>query len=131
MGGRGASSGFSIDKNGNIKNEYGTQYQTLFQEGNMLFIKKYSRQSETLMETMTSGRIYVEIGGNDILRIVQFGSDNKRSKVIEFDKRLHKWHVHKGYFHTENSGSDHDDLSSEDDKLLAKVLKIWQNRHKV
>ena len=50
MGGRGASSGIS-DKG----NPYESQYRTLYQEGNIKFIKKNSRDSEPLMETMTKG----------------------------------------------------------------------------
>ena len=65
MGGRGASSGFSVDKNGNPRNTYGSQYKTIFQDGNIKFVKKNQRTSETLMETVTlepcmmcSGAIY-------------------------------------------------------------------------
>lgn len=128
MGGRGASSGFSYDKNGNLKNKYGTQYHTVYQDGNIKFVQKNTRQSETLMETMTAGRVYAEVGGQDIIRIIQFDTDNKRSKVIEKDKRSGDWHVHNGYEHTEYSESHRDPLSSEDDELLEKVLKLWQNR---
>ena len=35
MGGRGASSGFSFDKNGNPKNKYGSQYHTVLQSGDV------------------------------------------------------------------------------------------------
>ena len=52
MGGRGSSSG--ISKKGNA---YGTQYHTLFQDGDVKYITKNGRQSEPLMETMTKGRI--------------------------------------------------------------------------
>lgn len=42
---------------------------------------------EPLMETMTPGRIYVQVGGNDLLRIVSFDKSNKRNRVIEKDKK--------------------------------------------
>ena len=48
MGGRGASSGIS-----DYGNKYGSQYRTLYQDGNIKFVQKNSRTSETLMETMT------------------------------------------------------------------------------
>ena len=52
MGGRGASSGLS-DKG----NNYGSQYTTILKSGNIKFVSKNSRDSETLMETMTRGRV--------------------------------------------------------------------------
>lgn len=128
MGGRGASSGFSIDKNGILKNKYGTQYHTVLQEGDIKFVQKNTRQSEPLMETMTEGRIYAEVGGNDVIRIVQFDADNKRNKVIEKDKRTGEWHVHNGYLHTEYSEEHRDPLNNEDQELLDRILSIWSNR---
>lgn len=80
------------------------------------------------METMTNGRIYVQVGGEDIIRIVQMEEENKRNKVIEFDKKNKQWHVHHGYLHSENSEKLHDPLSADDEKLLEKVKKIWHNR---
>lgn len=91
MGGRGASSGIS-DKG----NKYGTQYRTVLQDGNIKFVEKRSRDAETLMETMTPGRVYVHVGGQDILRIVFFDEENKRNRVIERDRRNGGWHVHGG-----------------------------------
>ena len=128
MGGRGASSGMSHDKNGKPQNKYGSQYHTVNEVENIKFVSKNKRNSEPLMETMTKGRIYVEVGGNDLLRIIQFGENNKRNHVIERDKRTGEWHAHNGYFHTENSTKHHDDLNDADKKLLAKVQRIWYNK---
>lgn len=122
MGGRGAASGMSKGKN-----KYGTQYRTLFQSGNIKFVSKVNRQAETLMETMTAGRVYVEVGGKDLLRIVSFDEKNKRNHVIERDKRTGEWHVHNGYYHSEKGSSQHEPLNEEDEKLLAKVKKMWHN----
>lgn len=127
MGGRGAASGMSVDKHGNPKNKYGTQYNTLLKAGNIKFVSKVSRQSEALMETMTAGRVYVEVGGKDLLRIISFDEKNKRNRVIERDKRTGKWHVHNGYFHAEKGTSQHEPLNDDDKKLLAKAQRVWHN----
>lgn len=126
MGGRGSSSGISTSGN-----HYGSQYRTVLESGNIKFVAKNIRQSETLMETMTAGRVYVETGGDDLLRIVFFDEDNKRNHVIERDKRTDKWHAHNGYYHHENSASQHDPLNAYDKILLAKVEKLWHNHKRV
>lgn len=124
MGGRGASSGMS-DKG----NKYGSQYHTVFESENIKFVNKNERTSETLMETMTKGRIYVEVGGEDLLRIISFDENNKRNHVIERDKRSDEWHVHNGYFHWESGKAQHEPLNDEDERLLDKVRKLWHNRN--
>ena len=124
MGGRGASSGMS-DKG----NKYGSQYHTVLESENIKFVSKNKRTSETLMETMTEGRIYVEVGGEDLLRIISFDESNKRNHVIERDKRSGEWHVHNGYFHAENGKSQHEPLNDKDKSLLEKVRKLWYNRN--
>ena len=120
MGGRGASSG--ISEKGK---PYGSQYKTLLEHENIKFVSNTGKNYEPLMETMTDGRVYVQVGGEDILRIVQMGQDNRRNKVIEFDKKKKQWHVHHGYLHAENSEKLHNPLSKADEKLLEKVKKIW------
>lgn len=67
MGGRGASSGVS-----NNGNQYGSQYHTLLKVGNIKFIQKNERDSESLMETMTKGRVYVTVGGDELQSITYF-----------------------------------------------------------
>ena len=125
MGGRGARVGVSLKKK-----PYGTQYRTVLEVGRIKFIEKTSRDSEPLMETMTRGRIYVHVGGNDILRIVQFDEENKRNKTIELDKRIKRWHAHNGYFHSEGSKNRHDDINNDDKKLIEKVMKMWENKNR-
>lgn len=120
MGGRGANSGIS-DKG----NKYGSQHHTVLESENIKFVSKNKRSSETLMETMTKGRIYVEVGGNDLLRIISFDESNKRNHVIERDKRSGEWHVHNGYFHAEHGTSQHEPLNDIDKRLLEKVRKLW------
>ena len=130
MGGRGASSGISIDKHGNPKNKYGSQYHTVLENGNIKFVTKNTRDSETLMETRTLDRIYVEVGGKDLLRIVFFDKDNKRNHVIERDKRTNEWHTHNGYNHSEYGTAQHEPLSDSDKRILAMVKTLWYNYNK-
>lgn len=82
------------------------------------------------METMTDGRIYVQVGGDDMLRIVQFDKDNKRNKTIEKNKRMGEWHVHRGYNHTEYSNDEHEALTDKDKTLIDKITKLWNNRRR-
>lgn len=85
MGGRGASSGWSVDRNGNPKNPYGSQYHSSLTAGNVKFVSKNERDSEPLMETMTRGRVYAHVEGDDLKSIVYFDNENKRLKQIDID----------------------------------------------
>ena len=123
MGGRGASLGKS-----DRQNPYGSQYHSVLQVENIKFVTKNKRQSEDLMETMTPGRVYVTVGGNDLIRITFFDENNRRNKVIEKDKRTGEWHVHYGYEHNENSENHRDPLTEKDRALLDKVIELWKNR---
>ena len=78
MGGRGASSGTS-----KAGNRYGSQYHAVMTAGNVKFVSKNARDSETLMETMTRGRVYAHVEGDDIKSIVYFDNENKRTKQID------------------------------------------------
>lgn len=123
MGGRGASSGFSQKGN-----KYGSQYKTYFTKGNIAFVSKVSRQSESLMETMTKGRIYVIAGDRKLQKIVYFDSDGKRIKEINLD-HAHlgmRPHTHHGYWHNENDGPrGATELSPEESEMVAKVRRYW------
>ena len=102
MGGRGASSGMSEKGN-----PYGSQYHSLMNDGNVKFVSKNSRQSEPLMETMTRGRVYARVEGDDLKSIVYFNTENKRVKQIDIDHQ-HKGtrpHTHHGYDHSENDSA--------------------------
>lgn len=125
MGGRGASSGMS-----NKGNKYGTQYRTVLESGNIKFVTKNSRQSETLMETMTEGRVYVTVGGNDLLQVIYFETDNKRAKTIDLDRPHNGMlpHVHHGYEHNENDGpKGATGLTPKEKQMVDRVTKIWYN----
>lgn len=68
MGGRGASSG--ISRSGN---KYGTEYSTLYQSGNIKFIKQNGvKNAKTPLETMTDGRVYVSVDKNDNLSSISY-----------------------------------------------------------
>lgn len=125
MGGRGASSG--ISEKGN---KYGSQYDQILIDGNISFVKKKERDSESLMETMTRGRVYVTVGGNDLLSITYFDADNKRSKSINLN-HAHKGmkpHTHHGYEHNENDGDKGASrLTSKEKRMVERVRKIWYN----
>lgn len=125
MGGRGSSSGISA-----AGKYYGSQYHTLFQSGNIRFVKKNERGSENLMETMTPGRVYVTVGGEELQNITYFDRVNKRNKVINLN-HPHKGvqpHVHHGYFHSENDSSKGAArLTPEEKRMVDRVRKLWNN----
>ncbi len=126
MGGRGASSGVSKQKN-----KYGSQYSKVYESGNIKFVTKNSRDSETLMETMTKGRVYVHVEGSDIKSVVYFDKNNKRAKQVDLD-HAHKGyspHVHRGYFHNENDSRDQRvALTPKEEKMVERIIKTWNNR---
>lgn len=123
MGGRGASSGLS-DKG----KKYGTQYHTILQSGNIKFVSKNERTSEPLMETMTKGRIYVTVGGNDLKEVIYFDKSNKRYKTIGLDHPHNgmKPHTHHGYFHNEYDGPEGaENPTPEERRMIDKINKLW------
>lgn len=129
MGGRGASSG--VSKAGN---KYESQYRTLHQSGNIKFVEKVDRNSETLMETMTKGRVYVHVGGETLKSIVYFDNDNKRIKQIDIDSPHRPYfsgtHTHHGYYHSENdSAKGAAKPTTEEIKMVDRVKAIWENRN--
>ena len=96
--------------------------------GNIKFVVKNDRHSESLLETMTKGRIYVRVGGNDILQITYFDKDNKRSKTIDLNHRHNNLqpHVHHGYAHNELDGANGATrLTPKEEKMVDDVRKIW------
>lgn len=134
MGGRGASSGTS-----KMGNRYGSQYHAVRDSsgkpmvyGNVKFVQRNAGARETLMETMTRGRVYAEVGSDGKLkRIVYFDSKNKRTKQIDLS-HSHKGlspHVHHGYLHgeTERSKLGASRLTSDERAMVVRVLKLWDN----
>lgn len=126
MGGRGASSGIS-----DAGKSHGSQYHTLYQSGNIKYISKNERGSEPLMETMTGGRVYAVIGGDEVTSIIYFDKSNKRAKEIDLVPPAHNGllpHTHRGYFHQEYDKEEKRlDLTLKEAKMVERVLKTWEN----
>lgn len=123
MGGRGASSGVS-----KLGNAYGSQYHALLTVGNVEYVEKNSKSSETLMETMTRGRVYAVVDRGEVKSIVYFDNENKRSKQIDLADHLGlSPHTHVGYLHNENSPNGTPiRLSTEERAMVDRVLSDWE-----
>ena len=86
------------------------------------------------METMTKGRIYVTVNErNELKAITRYDKANKRYKQIDLTGQAHMIdgkmvipHSHIGYYHDEHGTRK---LSKRDQKLIDKVIKIWNARH--
>lgn len=124
MGGRGASSGTSVKGN-----RYGSQYHAVMAAGNIKFVSKNSRESESLIETMTRGRVYAHVEGDDLKSIIYFDADGKRSKQIDLthEHEGKKPHTHYGY---EFKKGEHDasELTTKEKAMVERVIKLWDNR---
>ena len=126
FGGRGASSGIS-----ERRNQYGSQYHTIHEAGNIKFVEANSRRSEPLFESRTKGRVYVRIGGGELKQIIYFDTEEKRKKTIDLDHR-HKGlseHVHHGYYHDEYEQSKKKATKpdTKETKMIERVTRIWNN----
>lgn len=82
MGGRGSSSGIS-DKG----KKYGTEYRTVYQSGNIKFIKINKGAATAPMETMTKGRVYVTLDNKDNLNLflIMINLTSVQNKLILTD----------------------------------------------
>lgn len=128
MGGRGASSGRSSSGKA-----YGTEYTTLYQSGNIKFVRyNDSKSAKTPMETMTKGRVYATVDSkNDLKAITYFDKVNKRNKQIDLDKPHNGLspHTHHGYLHNENdSKKGAAKLTPEEKIMIDRVKTLWYNR---
>ena len=92
--------------------------------GNVKFVTKNSRQSEPLMETMTRGRVYAHVEGDDLKSIVYFDADGKRSKQIDLS-HAHLGvspHAHDGYFHSDFRKN----LTTEERAMVDRTVDSWE-----
>lgn len=127
MGGRGAASGLS-------KKEYGTEYRTVHQSGQIKYVEVTDGANAAPMETRSKDRIYVTVDKNtQELKYVSFyDSENKRHKQIDLqhphpvDGVLKQPHVHLGYNHNENGDRI---LTEDEEKLIDRIKKEWYNKH--
>jgi len=125
MGGRGSSSGMSI--NGKA---YGTEYHTVFKLGNVKFVKSNSGSTTAPLETMTKGRVYVTIGNqNELKCITYYDKHNERFKQVDvshshlIDGKKENPHTHRGYFHDEKGGTRL--VSPREQKMIERITKAW------
>ena len=100
--------------------------------GNIIFVQYNDANSaKTPQETMTRGRVYVTVNGEDKLTsITYYDNANKRRKQIDLEKthRGMKPHTHHGYNHNENdSQKGAAKLTAEERKMVERVRKIWYN----
>ena len=121
MGSRGASSG--ISKRGN---KYGSQYHTLYEAENIKFVAKNTRESETLMETMTPGRVYATVAGDRVIYIMTFDKNNKRMELYDLKDKRAGPHIHYGYEHNETKPPSKPNATQQ--RFIDKVTRIWENR---
>lgn len=128
MGGRGAASGFS-----DSGKRYGTEYSTLYQSGNIKFVKVKDGANTAPLETMTKGRIYVTVDkeSDRLKSITYYDQSNKRVKQIDLD-HYHKIngkplkpHTQYGYYHNGKAV----DLSTDEQRMVDNVTRIWDNRY--
>lgn len=131
MGGRGASSGGRYLKDGTYL-KYGSEYRTVLKSGNIKFVKSNSGSTNAPLETMTSGRVYVTVNGNNELKFISYyDKDNKRRKTIDLTKP-HKGvlpHTHHGYEHAEkDSAKGFAKLTEKEKRMVARVKALWYNR---
>lgn len=118
-----------------LGHKYGTDYKARLTSGNIKFVEKTSDKSETIMETMTRGRVYVTIGANDTLQSVfYFDTEGKRAKQIDL-RHVHKVnrqgrkvklipHTHHGYEHDKKATTR---LTDKERALVARITRIWDN----
>lgn len=127
MGGRGASSGVSAKGK-----PYGSEYTTVYQSGNIKFIKINDGNITPPFETMTKGRVYVTVSNQNKLKsVVYYDKHNKRHKQVDID-HPHKIngiktqpHTHKGYEHSQKGDRN---ITEKEQKMLDRVTKTWYNR---
>lgn len=126
MGGRGAASGMSDDKK-----PYGSEYHSVYQDGNIKFVVKNNGSATAPLETMTRGRIYVTVAGDDnvdkLKAITFYDRSNKRFNQIDLD-HYHKIngkperpHVQSGYYHDGEGRL----LTVKETKIVDRVMKAW------
>ena len=66
---------------------YGSEYTTLYQSGNIKFVRPITGATTPPMETMTKGRVYVTVDPTGRLKsVVYYDKGNKRYKQVDIDQ---------------------------------------------
>lgn len=128
MGGRGAASGIS-----NKGKPYGSEYTTVYQSGNVKFVKPNEGSTTAPMETMSKNRIYVTLDRkNKPKHISYYDKENKRMKQIDLFPP-HKGmspHTHHGYEHNERDSSfGATNPTAAEKKIIEKVKRKWYHHN--
>ena len=131
MGGRGARLGkYYIN---NKKYNYGEEYSTVVEYGNIKFIKKNEGSANSPLETKTKGRIYALINNdNKIKTISYYDYSGKRFKHIDIIGPSHKVngkkelpHTHIAYDTHKGDSNDTRVPSKKELELIDRVQKFW------
>lgn len=134
MGGRGASSGLALyrDRTGKFV-EYGTEYKTVLQDGNVKFVQMRNPNDSVRVpeETRTKGRIYVTVGKRGELKcITRYDEDGRKCIQIDLTHahtsggvRIQP-HSHDTYNHAEGRP-----LNKAEERLLKHILNVWRDHH--
>lgn len=134
MGGRGASSGIYGKNN---EKTYGSEYRTVFQDGNVKFLERNQGRGSAPLETMAKERIYATIDSEGkVGYITYYDETGKKYKQIDVDKHPHiekgvplgRIHTHLGYLHDERGSRR---LTEDEQNLVQRVLKIWKEHKNV
>lgn len=124
MGGSGAAIGKG-------KNPYGTEYTTVYQQGNIKYITRNQGDASAPLETQTSGRVYATLNSTgEPAFISYYDKANHRSKTIDLrhyhviDGKPTMPHTALGYYHNGLVRN----LTPKEQKMVERVLKTWRNR---
>ncbi len=128
MGGRGASSGMS-----DSGKPYGSEYKTLAQFGNIKVVKYLDTNStKSPMETMTRGRVYATLDGNNNIKYITFYDvEGERTRQIDVTGPKHGElevpHTHIGYEHDEYGTRK---PNAKEQKIIDRILLLWDRKRK-
>ena len=124
-GGRRAAAAVKAEIDAN----YGTYYTTLYQEGNVKFIKSNDGSSNVPLETRTTGRIYGLINDSNNLKAIAFYDKDLVYKTIDLTGRPHIIngkstlpHTHYGYPHASKGTYN---ITKEDQNVIDRETKMW------
>lgn len=130
MGGRGASSGVS-DKG----KKYGTEYNTLLDAGDILFIRRNDNSASAPYETQAGdNRVYATVNKRDKIKFVSTHENHKRKTQIDMTGPTHHDengnkiktpHAHDGYEHLDARVRK---LTKSEMKMIDEINRIWENK---